>query len=1119
MKNTTKCKLFRTIIQRRLGLLFVILAQVILTGVYAQTTNTLTIQRRNISVKEVLALIEKNNQIGFFYVDKDLDVNRKVTIDLKNQSVTNVLEELFKNTSNTFKIDGKQVYITKKAKPIEEKTKSTIKKSKITGVVMDQTGEGIIGAVIIVKGTKFATVTDFNGKFYLDVPDQSILTISYVGYLSKDVKIESSDFIKVEMLEDTKTLSEVVVVGYGTQKKLTTIGSQSSITTKDLKSQPIANITNAIAGRIAGIIGVQRSGEPGHDNSEIYIRGISTFTNSKPLVLVDGIEREFGNVDAEDIASFSVLKDASATAVYGVRGANGVILIETKKGEIGKPKINIRVNQGITQFTKTPQFSDGVTYMQMANEAYKNSNPNSTMPLYSNDKIQKTMDGSDPDLYPNVNWIKELFKESAQNRRVNMNVNGGSEKAKYYLSLGYYNETGMYKADNMSQYNSAINYDRYNFTSNLTLQLLQFTKLDFGASGWISDGNYPGSSSGSIWNSAFVLPPIAIPARYSNGFIAGNRAADVANPYDLLTQTGYVSELRSQLWSNIRLTQDLSPLLKGLSIYGLFSFDNYNQHTISRTKTVDSYLATGRDAKGDLVFDQMRVGSNFLGYKRDNGGNRQFYEEAALNYSNTFGKHEIGGLFLYNQSDKVDAFALDFIASIPTRFQGIAARTTYAYDNKYLAEVNLGYNGSETFESGKRFGLFPSYGIGWVTSSETFFQPLTNVIQFLKFRGSYGIVGNSNIGGRRFAYISTVNTTNDNVYSFGQTTDNSYKGTDIGDYRSNVTWEKAKKLNIGVEIRACKSALSLTVDLFQENRTGIFLQRGDLPDYAGVKSAPWGNLGEIYNKGIDATFSYNKKITKDLSIEFRGNFTWNRAIVVQNASAPWPYPWQQRIGRKLGQRFGKIALGLFQNKDEIANSPIQSGDIQPGDIKYKDLNGDGKIDSYDEGPIGNGSIPEMVYGFGPSISYKGFAVGAWFKGISSVDISVGGEGFQPFSQEGTRGNLLSNITDRWTPESPINNHTYPRLTYPSSANTNYNPSSWWIKDGAFLRLQNVELSYTFQQKNWLKSIGFTNLRIYMIGYNLLTFSGFKEWDVELGDGKGASYPLTKTLNFGIECQF
>ena len=561
MKNTTRNKLLNKKIQFILLLLFVIVSQGFMSGINAQTS-TVTIQKKNISVKEVLAFLEENSKVVFFYADKDVDLNRKLSINVKNQPLTKVLEEVFRNTSNTFKLDGKQIYITKKSKSTDTQSTPSIKRSKISGVVTDQTGEAIIGASVSVKGTKMATITDYDGKFFLDIPEESVLTVSYIGYLPTDVKVGNLSYLKIELPEDTKALSEVVVVGYGTQKKLTTIGAQSSITAKELQSQPMANISNAIAGRVAGVIGVQRSGEPGYDGSAIYIRGISSFTNSGPLVLVDGVERDFGNVDPEDIASFSVLKDASATAVYGVRGANGVILIETKKGDVGKPKIKFQVNQGITQFTMTPQFADGVTYMKMANEAYLNSNPTSTMAKYSNEAIQKTADGSDPDLYPNVNWIKELFKPSAQNRRVNMNVNGGSEKAKYYLSLGYYNETGMYKADDMAQYNSSLNYDRYNFTSNLTLQMLKHTKLDFGASGWISDGNYPGSSSGSIWNAAYVLPPISIPPRYSNGYIAGTRQGDVSNPYDLLTQTGYVSEVRSHIWSECPVNSGFEPTFK-----------------------------------------------------------------------------------------------------------------------------------------------------------------------------------------------------------------------------------------------------------------------------------------------------------------------------------------------------------------------------------------------------------------------------------------------------------------------------------------------------------------------------------------------------------------------------
>lgn len=987
----------------------------------------------------------------------------------------------------------------------------------VKGSVTDEGGKPLPGVSVKIKDTNIGVMTDPKGNYLINAPSSgSKLTYTYIGYQTQEVDIQGRNEINIILAEQKNEMSEVVIVGFGQQKKITTIGAQSSIKAEDLK-QPVANLSNLIAGRVAGVVGVQRSGEPGYDNAEIYIRGISTFTSSSPLILVDGVERSFGNIDPEDIASFSILKDASATAVYGVRGANGVILIQTKKGKASAPVITAQYDQGLTQFTKLPEFADGVTYMNIANEAYKNSFPSETLPRYSAERIQKTIDGSDPDLYPNVNWFKELFNKNGQNRRARVNANGGSTNAQYYLSLGYYDELGLFKTDDLANYNSSLKFTRYNFTSNLTLNVTKTTKVEFGASGWISNGNYPGNSTGSIWNAAYVLPSIVIPVKYSTGQFSQIRTGDVFNPYTLLTQSGYVTEFRSQLWSNVRVTQNLDSWLKGLSATGMFSFDNANTHNIQRTKSVDGYLASGRDAAGNLILDQTRIGTNYLGYGRSNGGSRQFYTEGSINYNNTFGKHDVSAMVLYNQSDREDAFAGDFINSIPYRYMGVAGRTTYAYDNRYLIEANFGYNGSETFAPQKQFGFFPSFGLGWVASEEPFFAPIKNAISFLKFRFSYGVVGNSNIGGRRFAYISTIAGTSG--YGFGGNgANNNFDGLDFGDYAVAVTWERANKYNLGLEIKTWKDAISLTVDFFREYRTGIFRQRGDVPRYIGVRSLPWANLGEVNNKGIDATLDLNKSIGSGWSLGFRGNINWNRATIINDANAPWPYPWQQRIGRKLGQRFGYIALGLFQSDEEVANSPYQPGTTKAGDIKYKDMNGDGKIDSYDQAPIGHGSIPEIVYGFGPTITWKNWSIAGWFKGISNVDISLNGDGMQPFTYGGERGNLLAQITDRWTPENPSANPLYPRITY-GNDNMNYVGSSWWVKNGAFLRLQTAQLNYNLTNKGWLNKAGISNLNLYMNGYNLLTFSGFKMWDVELGDGRGAQYPLTKTYNFGVRAVF
>jgi TonB-linked SusC/RagA family outer membrane protein len=524
-----------------------------------------------------------------------------------------------------------------------------------------------------------------------------------------------------------------------------------------------------------------------------------------------------------------------------------------------------------------------------------------------------------------------------------------------------------------------------------------------------------------------------------------------------------------------------------------------------------------------LIYDgnaPVQLGSNVLGYGRENGGSNQNYLEAALNYSHAFGKSDVSSMLLYNQISRVDAFANDFTGSIPYRFRGLAGRVTYAYDQRYMVEANFGYNGSEAFAPANRYGFFPSAGIGWIASKESFFRPIERYIQFLKIRLSHGVVGNAVLAGsnQRFAYLSTVFDTNAD-YVYGRTQDRRFDALDIEYYASNVKWETSAKSNLGIEIGALQDALSITVDFFRNVRSDIYLQRGDMPEYAGVRNNVTGNLGEIFNRGVDGTLEYRQSLGANIQLGFRGNFTWNRSTVVNDANAEWPYPWQQRMGRKLGQRFGYTALGLFQSEEEIANSARQTGTTRPGDIKYKDMNSDGVINAYDEGPIGYGSFPEIVYGFGPTITWKGWSLGAFFKGIGNVDIMLNDEGLVPFQQGvGRRGNLLSVITDRWTEENPDAGAFYPRLG-DGVNNMNYVGSTWWTRDGSYLRLQNVELSYTFPRKAWFDKIALGNLRVYFLSYNTVTWSKFKLWDVELGDGRGSTYPLLKTYSFGIDCKF
>jgi TonB-linked SusC/RagA family outer membrane protein len=1074
-----------------------------------------------ITLKELLKELHDKRNMSIAWNSKNTpqaSLPASVLQQNDQQIVATITELLQKNGLKLTKTGERQFVITedKQEKPVKPSFKEAPQEFQLSGTVRDPLSQPMPNVSITQLGSLKGTISDSVGGFRIVAAKGDSIRFEHMGFAPQTIVFKDRIEIDIVMEATAGGLNEVVVIGFGKQKKVSQVGAQSTVNVEELK-QPVANLNNVIAGRLAGIIGVQRSGEPGYDNANIWIRGISTFTNSGPLVLVDGIERNFSYVDPEDISSFSILKDASATAVYGVRGANGVILIQTKKGKAGKPQINLQYNQGVTAFTKRPEFVDGPTYLKLANEAYANSNPNSPQ-LYSDERIKATADGTDPDLYPNVNWMDEMFHKTGQNRRANANVTGGSQNAKYYLSIGYYDEQGLFKTDDLAQYNSSIKYKRFNFTSNLSLDITPSTKLDFGASGWISIGNFPGTGTGSIWDNVFLSTPVSMPAMYSNGYAPVLRSS-ITSPYVSLTQTGYARDNKNQLWSNIRLTQDLGFWLKGLSATAMYSFDAYNAHTIRRTKTVDGYIMTGRNADGTPIFEQTRVGSNYLGYSRDNGGNRQFYTEASINYNNRFGKHDVSGMVLFNRTDYENAFAGDFISAIPFRNQGLAGRATYGYDTRYLLEVNFGYNGAENFAPNKRYGFFPSFGLGWVASNEAFFKPLSKAINFLKFRGSWGKVGNNKISDSyRFGYIAQVGG-GSGGYAYGRNNNYSFDGFDISEYAVDVSWERATKTNIGIELKTLRNALSVTVDYFLENREGIFLRRSNMPYYVGLRNNPYGNFGVVHNKGVDGTIEYNKSLTKSLSVGFRGNFTWNRAIIIDDANAAYPFPWQQRIGRKMGQRFGYTALGLFEDEKEILNSPAQTGTVKPGDIKFKDLNGDGRIDAYDQGPIGYGSIPELVYGVGGNINWKGFSIGAFFKGLGNVDISLNGEGFQPFQLGGDRGNLLTSVQDRWTPDNPNPNATYPRLTYPSNDNMNYENSTWWVKNGSFLRLQSMDASYNLPKRPWMTKAGLGNVRIYFIGYNVATFSSFKMWDVELGDGKGATYPLIKSFNMGLELRF
>lgn len=1007
-------------------------------------------------------------------------------------------------------------------------------KITITGNVKDELRAVMPGVMIINQTSKAGVPTDEKGNFSINAKRGDTLVARLVGYEPYLFVINKTIDFDITLKATNSSLNEVVVVGFGQQKKISLVGAQSSVKVEDLK-QPVANLSAALAGRIAGVVGVQRSGLPGSNSADLWIRGISTFNksgnNASPLIVVDGVQgRDINTFDPEDIASFTVLKDAAATAVYGVAGANGVVIVTTKKGIPGKANLMFNYNHGITSFTKVPELTDGVMYMMLRNEAQRNTG---LTPEYSNNTINSTILKEDPNLYPNVDWMDALFKDVSQNRRANFSARGGTDASAYYVSLGYYDETSLLNTDALQSYNASTRYKRYNFTSNVNMNWTKTTKFDLGIQGYISSMNQPDVGPEDAFRNVMQTNPVLYPIMYPGNLVPSvNSQGAQPNPYAQITQTGYRNTFSNQVYSNARISQDLKMITPGLSAYGLFSFDVYNTHQIRRYRNRSAYLinkARPYNADGSINLNLISNGSDDLKYERGNNSNRQFYVESAVNYDRNIGnKGHLTAMFLYNQREEVQAFAGDVTSSLPYRSMGLAGRGTYSYDDRYFAEVNFGYNGSENFAPGKKFGFFPSFGVGWVISNEAFFENAKQSVQFFKLRYSDGKVGDGGNGGRRFGYLTLV-ATNPNGDDVGMDFGKNgaiigRDGTVITDYGSNVTWATSHKQDLGIEIRTLNDHLSLTADFFKERRSGVFLQRASLSTFIGLNSAPWGNLGIIENKGIDVTLDVTPvKIAKDLTIDGRATFSYNRDKVIENDQPVQPFPYMEKRGTNYNSTYGYVAEGLFVDQSDIDKHANQSifGTVHPGDIKYADLNGDGIINANDVKRIGNGDVPTTIYGFGLNITYKNFYIGAFFQGVAGADRLLGGDGMIPFNNSTgpERSNLFAIAEDRWTEANPNQNAFYPRLAYGNAANKNNSQtSSWWIKDIDFLRLKTADLGYNLP-KNVLRKVGMKNARVYIQGLNLFYWSKFKLWDPELNTNNGTNYPNVRSVNIGVQANF
>lgn len=1041
---------------------------------------------------------------------------------------------------------------------------------EITGTVTNEDGEPLIGVNILVKDTEgIGTTSDFDGNYIISVPDDSeVLVFTYVGYKSQEVPIDGRNRIDVVMLIDNTVLDELVVVGFGTQKKSAMVGSMTTVNPSELKI-PSSNLTTALAGRVAGMVSYQTTGEPGADNAQFFVRGVASFNNQNgPLILIDGVELtadDLARLQPDDIQSFSVLKDPTTTAIYGARGANGIILVTTKSGVDGPAVVNIRLENSFSRPNKLAELADPITYMRLQNEAGRTRGKFAT---HTEEKIKGTERGLNHYAFPAVDWYDELFRSHTSNQRFNMNVRGGGKKVRYYVAGSYTHDNGLLKSDPTNPFQSNIDLDRYLLRSNINIDLTDQTEMIVRLHSTIDNSTGPLQSGSAMYNAvvrtspvrfAPVIEPIGrlvgVPhITFGNNYGPRGSASESNeavwfNPYAEL-QRGYRDTRRQLSLVQLELKQNLASITEGLSFRFLGNVNSTSYFENRRSLIPFFYRVTNYNALND-TYNMIRTSEGLEALQYEPGeriNNSAIYVESAINYIQTFnGVHNTQGLLVAIGREFLDANATTVTRSLPSRNLGISGRFNYDYDNKYFAEFNFGYNGSERFSRNNRYGFFPSFGLGYLISNEPFFAEVTSFMNLFKLRMSFGWVGNDNIGSDedradRFFYLSEVNLSDDSQGStFGLRFNERIPGVSIARYANErVTWERARKANFGIDINFFDDAIILRADVFHELRTSILQTRSDIPRTLGLQAEIKTNVGEVTAHGFDGSLDFNYSFNPNLWVTGRSTFTYadNQFKVFEEPNyAAIDVPWVSRIGNNVNLEYGYIAERLFVDDEEALNSPVQFGapgvDYGGGDIKYRDLNKDGVITTLDQAPIGKSTLPKITYGFGVSLGYKKFDLNIFLQGLSEVSFQINPFHTAPFlntitgSQTGDlmlsggngmlseNGLLKAYADDHWSEENPNPYALWPRLSVDPVEN-NLQSSTWWLRDGSFIRLKQLEVGYTIinSESFW----GISNLRAYVTGTNLITWSAFDLWDPEL-KGAGFNYPLQQVFNIGLHIGF
>ena len=1078
----------------------------------------ISVKGQAMTIKQAIQLIEKNSNYTFFYNAADLKNTTNKNLNCEG-TIEEVLKEVFKGSGITYMIKGNEIIL--KVNKEEAAQQQPKKKRTVTGTVVDaENGDPVIGATVVVKGQKDGVITDLDGNFTIAISgSKAQLEFSYIGYRKKTVDVGDLGVINVKMESDNQLLSEVVVVGAGTQKKVSVTGSITSVKGLELKA-PSSSLTTSFAGKLAGVISMTSTGEPGAA-SEFYIRGVSTFGGrATPLILLDDVEistADLNNIPAETIESFSILKDASATAIYGARGANGVMLITTKTGkENEKTRINVTVENSFNKPMNFPDFVNGATWMEMYNEAQLTRNPGAT-PKYSQLDIDNTRNQVNPYIYPDVQWKDVIFKNMNMNQRANVNISGGGSKASYYMSLQANHDTGLLDTKKVYSYNNNINNWGYNFQNNISYKITSTTKIDLHMNAQIRNKKGPNYSTSDLFAQMLYCNPINFPVtfpaqpgdthiRFGNAIWTGSSVR--TNPYAYMLSS-FKEYNENTLNTSLKINQKLDFVTKGLSVQAMVNWKNWASSSYNRTIEPYYYGIKGGsyNPSNPTDYEIERLGTSGTDYLKTSdiskASDQTFYLDARVNYDRQFNLHHVTGMLMYMQREYRSSV-------LPERNQGFSGRFTYDYGQRYLVELNFGYNGTERLAKKERFEFFPAVSLGWVISNEKFFEPMTKYIDNLKIRGSYGLVGSDetglSAGAQHFLYIDQVSLNN-----IGFTTGVDMNYTLYGPLVTNYAvvnggWERVKKLDIGIDLELFRQ-LTITADYFNEKRYNILLHREAWPESLGYYTAkPWSNKGKVDNWGIELSVNWRKEFTKDLYVDFRGNFTYTENKYVNLDEPVYPYVWKTSTGKPLSRTTGYIAQGLFSSQEEIDNSPTQNlgSTVKPGDIKYRDVNGDGKIDGSDQVMISPyGTTPRIQYGLGMNVTYKKFDFGVFFNGSAKRTIMI--SGISPFGQSDY--NVMQFIADDyWSESNPNPNAKYPRLGLTSSQTANSTvASTYWMRNGNFIRFKTLELGYKFKYG-----------RVYLNGDNIAVFSPFKLWDPELSWN---AYPLQRTFNIGVQLNF